>query len=292
MLDLSGWALLALTGEDRLEWLQGQATNDVRSLTPGSSLSFCLCEPTGQILAVVDAWALPDRLLLVVEASRAEAVLERVERMTILEDLTAKRLSDYRGVSIQGQGVREAIGLSLPDGDAGMALGSTAFLLRSDRLGYGGWDLWLPRDAPLPFELPFLSAEAAEAARILAGSPRWGGDYSSRTLPPELGPAFEARHVSYAKGCYTGQEVLMRMHSRGHTNRTWVGLVAGDPLAIGDELTFEGKAVGTVSSASPLAEGGWIGAATVRNEAAAEGTRLTVGGGSAEVRTMPMLRPS
>ncbi|MFX6234584.1 tRNA-modifying protein YgfZ, partial [Acinetobacter baumannii] len=65
---------------------------------------------------------------------------------------------------------------------------------------------------------------------LRAGNPRLGGDTTQKTLPPELGPAFESRTVSYTKGCYMGQEVLMRIHSRGHTNRTWVCLTSAEPL--------------------------------------------------------------
>ncbi len=247
-------AAIELLGDDRLEWLQGQATNDVGSLKPGERVAFCFCEPTGQILAVIDAWAFDDRIVLVTERERASAVLERVERMTILEDVVAREAENIPA------NVRE-------------------FLAR------------FPKDHP----------EASEASRIAAGVPRWGFDMGPRTLPPELGPTFEADHVSYRKGCYTGQEVLMRMHSRGHTNRTWVGLVADRPMTVGAEATLEGQEVGRVTSASsatlhsenpasPDAEGAtlYVAAATLRNEATSAGTTVLVGDVEATVRTMPI----
>ncbi len=87
--DLDDRAVLELTGDDCLEWLQGQATNDVRGLADGLSLSFCFCQPTGQLLAVVDAWAFEDRIVMSTARECVGAVLERVERMTILEDVAA-----------------------------------------------------------------------------------------------------------------------------------------------------------------------------------------------------------
>lgn len=226
-------ALIELTGDDRLEWLQGQATNDVRCLIPGSSLSFCFCEPTGQLVAVLDAWAFEDRILMATAHERAAAVLERIERMTILEDVVAREVASEPSKSV---------------------------------------------------------SDEAEARRIAAGVPKWGADMGPRTLPPELGPDFEARHVSYEKGCYTGQEVLMRMQSRGHTNRTWIGLIADAPLTAGERVLHEGKEVGRVSSASPYPlEVGFVAAAVLRNEATAEGVVVEVGGGKAEVRRMPIV---
>ncbi len=290
-IDLREWSLLELTGDDRLEWLQGQATGDVRGLTPGNRRSFCLCEPTGQILAVLDAWALPDRIVMTTSRELAKAVLARVERMTIMEDVVAAERG-WEGVSVQGPEAAQKLEgrLDLPEGDAGTTVweGREVWLLRSNRAPHGGWDVWSPAGTGLAERFPTIAFEAYEAARIVAGVPRWGVDMGPRTLPPELGPDFEARHVSYDKGCYTGQEVLMRMHSRGHTNKTWIGLVADSPLPVGAEVVHEGKPAGLVSSAAGPTELGFVGAATLRNEATQPGTCVLVGGVEAEVRRMPL----
>lgn len=298
--DLSAWSLLELTGEDRKGWLQGQATNEIKTLTPGSGRSFCLCEPTGGLLAVVDAWALPDRIVMTTERARAASVLDRVERMTILEDVAARDLSEKRvAFSIQGPAASRELSemLTLPTLDAGTAplAGSEAWVLRSRRTGMGGWDVWLPASAEearatLTRTFSQANSETFEAARLEAGVPRWGEDMGPRTLPPELGSAFESRHVSYSKGCYTGQEVLMRLHSRGHTNRTWVGLVAEKPLEIGATVLHRGKGVGTVTSAAVSPDFGPIAAAVLRNEATLPGEPVKVGEVEAEVRPMPILR--
>lgn len=295
---LDGWSLIELSGEDRLDWLQGQATNDVRVLTEGRRVAFCLCEPTGQLLAVVDAWALEDRIFMAVPRERTTTVLARIERMTIMEDVAARVLSEgYSGVSFQGPKASEILSRSfaLPVRDAGAIVDRAhepaALCLRSDRTGMGGWDVWFPeRSRIVEFGIEEAMPGAVEAARIEAGIPKWEVDMGLKTLPPELGPAFEARHVSYNKGCYTGQEVLMRMHSRGHTNKTWVGLVSPEPFHVGNEVSHGGKVVGTVSSAAYSPKGRHVGAATLRNEAFEEGTIVTVGGVEAEVRSMPILR--
>ena len=266
---LQEYALLELTGEDRLEWLQGQATADVAVLLPGTRRSFCFVEPTGGLLAAFDAWAQRDRILLTTERTRVAAALERIERMTIMEDVAARDLEWH--------------GRLIPASEApAEAEDPHALRLPSTRLGEEAWEVWTPGE---PDGSEVADPEAFEAARIAAGVPRWGFDMGPRTLPPELGPDFESRHVSYDKGCYTGQEVLMRLHARGHTNRTWVGLIADAPLARGAEVVVAGRVVGVTGSAS-----GSTAAATLRNEAAAPGTRVLVGGVEAEVRAMPLFR--
>ena len=270
---LDEYGLIELAGEDRREWLQGQVTGDVAKLEAGEHRSFCFVEPTGGILAAVDAWALPDRFLMMTARERIPAVLDRIERMTILEDVVAKEVA--------------AVGLSVLE-----RVEIDGLVLPTHRFGREGWDLWASPEAidGLKRVFPPLGTEAAEALRLESGLPRWGVDMGSKTLPPELGAEFERRHVDYDKGCYTGQEVLMRLHSRGHTNRTWVGLVAEKRLIVGESVLHEGRTVGTVSSIAESSVLGAIAAATLRNEATEAGARVVIGGVEAEVRPMPLLR--
>ena len=221
---------------------------------------------------------------------RAAAVLDRVETMTILEDVAARDLSEgFVGLSIRGAEASERwAGLfELPTDD--VALGSDGSLLLRSPCRGAGTSGTRRKGGRSVLDVPVAEPAVVEAARIAAGTPRWGADMGPRTLPPELGPAFEASHVSLAKGCYTGQEVLMRMHTRGHTNRTWVGLVSEKPLAVGASVLHEGQEVGRVSSASSYpVEVGYVAAGTLRNGSTAEGTRVEAGGVAAEVRTMPI----
>lgn len=304
-LDLSSFGLVQMTGEDRKGWLQGQATNDLRRLEPGNSASFCLCATTGHLQAVVDAWAVRDRILITTARETLPAVLQRAEQMVVLEDVRASDASDaFRLVSVQGPSASQRLGelLHLPSLDAGESrLDDTpVFCLRSDRTGLGGWDVWVPKDADAALQrlneaFAPIGAEAHNIARLEAGIPMFGADMDDRTMPPELGPAFEAKHVSYKKGCYMGQEVLMRIHSRGHTNRTWVGLMAEAPLEIGGSVSHPRRAdAGMVTSAAYSPDYGHIGAAMLRNEVADDGNLVRVqterGEVEAEVRLMPILR--
>ncbi len=162
--------------------------------------------------------------------------------MVILESVEAKVLDDYRLFSIQGPAatglLSEMVPLPTLDANEAELENSTVALLRTNRAGQGGWDIAVPSSARRRSQgwkrsLRRSILRPRRSARIEAGTPKMGSDITSKTMPPGLGPAFDARHVSYNKGCYTGQEVLMRIHSRGHTNKTWMGLIAEEPLEVG-----------------------------------------------------------
>ncbi|MGV3616383.1 MAG: YgfZ/GcvT domain-containing protein [Fimbriimonas sp.] len=305
LIRLPGLGHLELTGDDRKGWLQGQVTNNVRRLESGNSISFCITTPSGHLLSVVDAWAVQDRFFMTCARETLPAVLQRVEQMVVLEDVEARDAAEaYNLLSIQGPTASRRLGelVPLPSLDAGESrLGETRiYCLRSDRTGLGGWDVWVPTEAQearrtLEDAFETIGGEAYNIARLEAGLPLFGLDMNERTLPPEMGPAFENRHVSYNKGCYVGQEVLMRIHSRGHTNKTWVGLSADGPLEVGGQVSHPNRRdAGTVTSAVFSPDYGHIGAAMVRNEAAREGELVRVlterGEVEAEVRQMPILR--
>lgn len=276
-----GLSIIELTGEDRVDWLQGQATNDLRGLQPGDTKSFCLCEATGQIAAVCDLWIKPDRLLIVTDRQAAVQVLKRAEMMVILEDVQAKDLTaDFHLLTVQG-----------PEADSQRpAATGGSILLTSNRLGSAGWDLWSHKREERPaINLQTATVEDYEIARLEAGIPQYGIDYNTKTLPPELGPAFEAKHVSYTKGCYMGQEVLMRIHSRGHTNKTWVGLLLEAPVGSGDQVSHSSREdAGTVTSVAISPTFGPIAAAILRNEAAKAGEEVRIGDIRGTVRDFPL----
>jgi folate-binding protein YgfZ len=298
-------AIIELTGEDRKGWLQGQATNDVKQLDVGASSHFCLCEPTGQILAVCDVWGLAGRFILTCELPAREATLDRIESMVVMEDVVARDLTDQmRLISIQGPQATRGLGelVPLPTLDAAEASLNRAdiVVLRSNRTGLGGWDVLVPTsDAKaiktLEGAFPSVGEDAFLAARLEAGRPLYGLDYNGKTLPPEMGKAFEVGHVSYDKGCYTGQEVLMRLHSRGHTNYTWMALLAEGPIAAGDIVKHRSRPdAGVVTSVANSPDFGFIGAARLRNEIVSERETVEVitasGSVEAQMKSMPLLR--
>ena len=284
-----GLGLILLSGDDALDWLQGQATNDLRKLSVDKHVSFCLCEPTGQLLALCDIWDTTRGLII--STDNPAAVLDRVDKMVILEDVHAQDItSDYDVVSVQGPtaaGYVEFFSVAIrlesrPDA-------ADCLFLTHPLLGDSGLDMLIPKSWHVEFGR--ISQETYEILRIEFGTPLRGIDYTSKTLPPELGPAFDQKYVSYNKGCYTGQEVLMRIHSRGHTNKTWVGLLLDEPLEAGAKVSLESKEdAGVITSAAISPRLGPIAAAMLRNEAAKEGEEVQVGAVRGIVHHMPLRR--
>lgn len=293
-------AFVEFTGEDRRMWLQGQITNDLNLLPPFGAMDFCLCSPTGQLQGIGRLWDLEDRYLVAIDQASLPALMERCERMIIIEAVQAKTIERALRVSVQGPRATECLGrfLALPRLDAGIArLGkASVVVLRSNRTGLGGWDLLVSGTKEIPAAIAVLPAaprEAVQCARLEAGIPTFGIDTDAKTLPPELGPAFESQTVSYAKGCYVGQEVLMRIHSRGHTNRLWMGLMSASPVDRGARLSHRNRAeAGVVTSACVSRDLGPIAAAYVRREIAIEGEQVEVmsanGPVPAELRHFPL----
>ncbi|MCW5936094.1 MAG: hypothetical protein KIT11_02150 [Fimbriimonadaceae bacterium] len=285
--------LVTLTGEDRKGWLQGQITQDLLHFTTGFSADSCLVAPTGQLLGILRLWALPDRIVIVTEAP--EPLLDRAKKFVVMEDVRAE-LSDWTVVTVQGPRATGVLGelAALPVQDAGEAEieGERTLLLRSRRTFAGGWDVALPAgsaaERALRAALPAASEDAWSLATLEGGFPLFGVDTDAKTLPPELGHRFESQQISYTKGCYTGQEVLARIHSRGHTNRTWVGLLLEGEARRGETVSVRDRQdAGVVTRAALSPRFGWIAGAMVRNAYADPGTIVKVNGQEAEVVEPP-----
>lgn len=275
-IELTDFSAIELTGEDRKGWLQGQVTNDLRRLELGGTICFCLCSATGQVEAICQLWALENRYVINASKAGAEAILERCRTRVILEDVKANPITGSI-ISIQGPSATGSINrlVSLPTLDAGEIEleGEKVLALRANWTGFGGWDLVLAMGskkaaARLKQAIDPVVRSAFDALSLEAGIPLFGVDTNAKTLPPELGPAFETQHINYDKGCYTGQEVLQRIRSRGHTNKTWCGLVSSVLFSAGEAvLTEEGKEVGEVTRGAESSDLGFIAGAFVRNEA-------------------------
>lgn len=235
---LDDHCIIEFSGTEWKDWLQGQITNDIRLLTPEKSLSFCLCKPTGQILAPGDLHEVDGKGWMVVPLSAAPAVLQRVEQMVILEDCVAHILDHILTHHIPGS-----------DG------------LPAKRT------LWPGHDSHLLYEGELLSRDAYLLATLEAEIPLWGDDIDEFKFPAEMGSAYEAKTMSYTKGCYTGQEVNHRLFSRGHTNKTWGVYVSEHELQAGHEVhDSEGTKIGTVTRSAHHPGYGWLVGAFVKNE--------------------------
>ncbi|GIV11437.1 MAG: glycine cleavage system protein T [Fimbriimonadales bacterium] len=242
----AGWlnctdsGLIRVVGSDRQRFLQGQTTNDVRLLTEGAGIYTAFCTPTGHLLSDGYLLEAEDGYLLVLPPDTWGEITARLSEAIILDDVTLMPLQEGMGLlSVQGNAaseVLEEIGVEPPP-DTPLAHHTRVWqqaelrVIRNDRTGFGGVDVLAPYTVMEEFQTALIATAClpidealAETLRYEAGIPKVGVDTTERTLASELGAPFECKHICYNKGCYVGQEVLMRIRVRGHTNRTWVPL--------------------------------------------------------------------
>jgi aminomethyltransferase len=201
-------------GADRVSFLQGQLTQEVRNLAAGEVRPAAGLTPKGKLLYVARLLALPDRLRLLVPAGLRQAVTAHLSKYAVFQKVTvADRSEQWLRVGLSGGPLPAANpsgALRLPgEGEF------TAELLvpASEKAALGAWLAAASSET--------LSDEEAEALRVEAGRPRFGQDMDDTNLPDEVGlePA-----LSRTKGCYVGQEIVARLATYGRVNRRLVGL--------------------------------------------------------------------
>ncbi|MBE0542046.1 MAG: aminomethyl transferase family protein [Verrucomicrobia bacterium] len=301
VIDLSFRSRLCLLGTDRVRFLHGQVTNDVKNLTAGEGCYAALVTAKGKMESDLNVYALQDELLLDFEPGLTAKVSQRLEKFIVADDVQVVDVSPHYGLlSVQGpkaEAVVRGLGLfaEVPSKPlqfikhSGQSLGEV-YLMNQPRLGSVGFDLFVPTTALVEMAEKLITTARAnsgqpcgwsafDTARIEAGIPRFGADMDETNLPLECG--IETRAVSYRKGCYIGQEVLNRIHTIGHVNRELRGLRLADDLQAlpvkGDKLFHASREVGSVTSAilSPTLKAN-LALGYVRREANAIGTELTL----------------
>ena len=274
-----------ITGTDRIPFVHGQSTNDVRGLpTPGAQRALIL-NAKGQIEFDVRVFKRTDDLYLQTAPGLASQVLERLKRYVVFDDVQLEDISDkIRVVHLTGPALLEAaarLGFDL-DGPNVQQLhsefGATLLTTKIDRgLGIGLDIHVLASKAEMLQQwletIGLTQLENLEQARILAGIPEAHSDHFLGTLPQETGLEFA---VSYKKGCYIGQEIMARLEARGHTNRNLARIHSSEKLEAGTELRLENRTVGSVG-ASVQHDGRWVALAVIRKEVEA-GAALEAGG--------------
>ena len=239
--DLGKRAVLRFSGKDRVRYLNGQVTQDIRNLKESNALPFCVVSAKGRMQAIGMATNFGDWIALDFDEGQEEVMEGRFGKYIISDEVELECGSGgWRLFHIVGA----ENGLDTADG---------AKCFRSKRLGVEGWDVWVLEEGVKGFidghKLRLGSDEEWEKIRILRGIPRWGMELGEETLPPEAG--LEGTHIDYHKGCYIGQEVISRLRSVGHVNRHLV-VLEGDRSdgvpQVGSELRVRDAAVGKVTS--------------------------------------------
>ena len=271
----TGRELVVATGADRSRFLHGIVTGNVAGTPPGRGCLSALLTPKGHVLADMRVFVRADDIWIVVDAGQAEPVATGLARFAIMDDFASVPRPDFAFASLLGpaaEGRLAAIGANVGAAAlAGAPLFSHAqvatpageiFVARVHELGSDGFWLGAPRpvltalqDRLVAVGTPELEPAAAEAARIAAVEPRFGAEITADYFPMEVGLDGA---IDYAKGCYLGQEPIVRVRDRGHINWRLVGLdIAGpDDPAAHDRIESDAKPkAGRVTSVGRLPDG-------------------------------------
>jgi tRNA-modifying protein YgfZ len=275
LFDRSDRGKLAISGPEAAAFLQGQVSNDVEALRPGTGCYAAFLTPKGKMLGDVRILDTGDELLLDTERAALQSLFNLVRRALVgfnaeLHRRTLERalvsLVGPQSVSVAGlpqlQKAPEHTHLETSLG------GVRARVVRTDV----GVDLLCDSEAlgAIQTVLRDLGArdvaeEAVECLRLESGRPRYGIDLDETVIPEEAG--LNERAVSFSKGCYVGQETVARLHWRGKPNRHLRGIRLSAPAGAGDALLLGERPVGKLGSVATSPRFGPIGLALVRREA-------------------------
>jgi folate-binding protein YgfZ len=269
----TGRELVVATGADRVRFLHGIVTADVAGTAAGRGRRSTLLTPKGHVVADMRLCVRQDAIWIVTDPGQGDSLAAALARYAIMDDFAAARQADFSLRSLLGPAAAArltALGIELgplADGallaHADFAAGDgTLWIARVRELGASGFWLGGVRAAVATAVarlaadgVPELTAAAADAARIVALEPRFGAEITPDYFPMEVGLSGA---IDYKKGCYLGQEPIVRIRDRGHLNWRLVSLdlAGGDDAAPGDALASEAKPkAGKVTSAGRLPGG-------------------------------------
>ena len=300
-----GWrAKIVVTGSDRVRWMNGMVTNNIRDLAIGHGNYNFLLNAQGRILADLYIYNRGDYLLIDTALWQAPKVLEVMNKFIIMDDVELTDVNEkLTSLAVQGPRAREVLrdaGFSFADAgpmqvqditwnDTGLSITRMASDISQT------YEIWLSPahagplwDAVVQSGAKPVGTDALEMFRLAAGIPQYGRDISERYLPQETD---QEQALHFSKGCYIGQEIVERIHARAILHRKLTGFsVDGPPPAPGSKIQQEGKEVGEVTSA--IAIPGNDGERTValgylRTEARNHGADLHVDGSHATALPLP-----
>ena len=297
ILDRSNRAVLEFTGADRLSYLQGLISNDLRMAPSGEGTDAAFLSQQGKILADCRALTTDDSFIVDFWEPLKPRILDHLHRYLVADEVEIADLNDrYAILSIQGPESEILLEKFVPrDKQPQNTLahslaqigGVEIRICRYSHTGEDGFDLMIPlveieslarqlTEVASTYSARWVGAEAYEILRIEAGIPRYGVDITDDNLILETGLTHA---VSFNKGCYLGQEVVERIRSRGHVNKNLTGLIIHDkkPPPAGSKILSAEKEIGTITSSvySPALESP-IALGYVHRDHCSRGTQLLI----------------
>ena len=264
--DLSGRARIKLTGGDRVRWLNGMISNNVRDLQRGNGVYAFLLNAQGRIQGDLYAFNRGDSLLVDMERGQRDKIWELFDHYIIADDVEMTDISDkIAAIGLTGpdsHAVLQRAGIPVPE------LGYLQFaevqwqqiavtVLRAEEEIKESWQIWIgPEhvnglwDALVKAGTTPAGSSALNLFRLSRGIPLVGQDIRDRDLPQETG---QTRALNFTKGCYLGQEIVERIRSRGTVHRQFTAFAVEGPLPdANSKIQADGKEVGEITSSAML----------------------------------------
>ncbi len=299
LVDLSDEGRIELTGTDRLKIVHRMSTNAVEGLTPGDGRATVLTTPIGRIIDRIILHALDgERTLVRTNSRRGALIADYLRRNIFFRDRMQVRevTQELVLLGVYGPQVGKILSrLGVLDASPDLHRvrqvewdGLPLLVLGLDPLGVPGVGLIVPLDGAIAPWQAVLAAgaegglvpagrTALDVLRIEAGVPGPSGELNEEFIPLEAGLWAD---ISFSKGCYTGQEIIARMESRGRLARTLVGVGLSGPAVVGTSWLSGGRVQGMLTSLAQRPDGAWIGLGFVRPELAMVGQTLDLEGGA------------
>ncbi|PYY02952.1 MAG: folate-binding protein YgfZ [Acidobacteria bacterium] len=300
-----GWrAKVAISGEDRVRWLNGIVTNNVKDLPLNRGNYSFVLNPQGRILGDLYAYNRGRYFLIDTERFQLESLLKLFEHYIIMDDVEVTDKSDsLTAVGIQGSQAGEILkraGIDDPGLEpmqvADLTLGGIELsLTRMATPEFRTYEIWVSQSAITQLWKSLIQAgailvgtDALEKFRVMIGFPKYGTDIRDRDLPQETD---QTHALNFSKGCYIGQEIVERIRSRGNVHRKFQGFVLeGELPGRGTKLEADGKEVGELTSISRIPTNNGdrsIALGYIRREALERGAKITYAGGEARPSEIP-----
>jgi folate-binding protein YgfZ len=302
--DLSSRVKIALTGGDRVRWLNGMVTNNIRDLAAGRGVYAFLLNPQGHILGDLYAYNQGESLMIDSDQFQSEKLLATFDHYIIMDDVEVANVSGkLSAIGVTGPKSREvlrAAGFEVPNLEPLQFVDVTRqnvgmTLVRGDNASVESYELWLSPDQVTSIRDALRSAgampvcpNALELLRIAAGIPRYGQDIRERDLPQETE---QQRALHFSKGCYIGQEIVERIRSRGNVHRKFTGFAVEGALPdVGTKIQADGRDIGEITSVAslPFASGERsVALGYIRRELATLGKQFQVGATRLSIAALP-----
>lgn len=308
--DLGFRARISLTGGDRVRWLNGMVTNNIRDLAAGRGVYAFLLNPQGRILGDMFVYNQGEALMVETDRSQAEKIVATFDHYIIMDDVEVTNVSDQQtALGLAGprsRAILNTAGIEVPNLQPLQMIAPRCncdcgclecTVISGEDAPQESYEIWLaPKDVHSTWQALLaagatpVGGEALEMQRIVAGIPLYGVDIRERDLPQETE---QMRALNFNKGCYVGQEIVERIRSRGNVHRKFTGFLMEGAAAIaaGEKIVSAGKEVGEITSVAALRTAAGKPAFAlgyIRREVGVPGREVTIGTATATVIQLPL----